>query len=34
MDVYYLVANQLQEMEMVRQKVYNLEQTQITIKQR
>lgn len=33
-DVYYLVANQLQEMEMVRQKVYNLEQTQITIKQR
>lgn len=29
-----LVATQLQEMEMVRQKVYNLEQTQIAIKQR
>lgn len=28
------MATQLQEMEMVRQKVYNLEQTQIAIKQR
>lgn len=28
------MANQLQEMEMVRQKVYNLEQTQIAMKQR
>lgn len=29
-----LVATQLQEMEMVRQKVYQLEQTQIAIKQK
>lgn len=28
------MATQLQEMEIVRQKVYNLEQTQIAIKQR
>ena len=34
MDVHYLVASQMNEMEMVRQKVYNLEQTQIAIKQR
>ncbi len=34
MNFEYLVANQLQEMEMVRQKVYNLEQTQIAMKQR
>lgn len=33
-DMETLVAAQLQEMEMVRQKVYNLEQTQIAIKQR
>lgn len=29
-----LVAQQVQEMELVRQKVYNLEQNQIAIKQR
>ena len=29
-----LVATQMQEMEMVRQKVYTLEQTQMAIKQR
>lgn len=29
-----LVASQVQEMELVRQKVYNLEQTQLQIKQR
>ena len=29
-----LVTVQMQEMEMVRQKVYNLEQTQLAIKQR
>ena len=34
MSMNSLVATQLQEMEMVRQKVYNLEQTQIAIKQR
>ena len=33
-DVNSLVAAQMQEMEMVRQKVYNLEQTQLAIKQR
>lgn len=33
-DLRCLVANQLQEMEMVRQKVFNLEQTQIAMKQR
>lgn len=30
----FLVAAQVQEMELVRQKVYNLEQNQIAIKQR
>lgn len=30
----YLVAQQVSEMELVRQKVYNLEQNQIAIKQR
>lgn len=34
MDIDSLVAAQVQEMEVVRQKVYNLEQTQIAIKQR
>ena len=34
MDVNSLVAAQVQEMEVVRQKVYSLEQTQIAIKQR
>ena len=34
MDIDALVAAQVQEMEVVRQKVYNLEQTQIAIKQR
>lgn len=34
MGMNSLVATQLQEMEMVRQKVYSLEQTQIAIKQR
>ena len=33
-DVDHLVAAQMQEMEMVRQKVYSLEQTQHAIKQR
>lgn len=33
-DVDALVAVQLQEMEMVRQKVYSLEQTQLAIKTR
>ena len=30
----YLVAQQVSEMELVRQKVYNLEQNQVAIKQR
>ena len=34
MDIDSLVAAQVQEMELVRQKVYSLEQTQIAIKQR
>lgn len=34
MDVHYLVNSQMTEMELVRAKLYNLEQTQITIKQR
>ena len=34
MDIDYLVTAQMQEMEMVRQKVYSLEQTQLAIKQR
>lgn len=34
MSMNSLVATQLQEMEMVRQKVYSLEQTQIAIKAR
>ena len=34
MDIDTLVAAQVQEMEVVRQKVYSLEQTQIAIKQR
>ncbi len=34
MDIDFLVAAQVQEMEVVRQKVYSLEQTQIAIKQR
>ncbi len=34
MDIDSLVAAQVQEMEVVRQKVYSLEQMQITIKQR
>ena len=34
MDIDSLVAAQVQEMEVVRQKVYSLEQTQIAIKQR
>ena len=33
-DNHHLVANQMQEMEMVRQKVFNLEQTQLAIKAR
>ena len=33
-DIDYLVAAQMQEMEMVRQKVYTLEQTQVAIKNR
>lgn len=33
-DIEYLVTSQMQEMEMVRQKVYSLEQTQLAIKQR
>ena len=33
-DIYHLVTAQMQEMEMVRQKVYSLEQTQLAIKQR
>ena len=33
-DIRYLVAAQMQEMEMVRQKVYTLEQTQVAIKNR
>ena len=34
MSLDSLVATQVQEMEVVRQKVYSLEQTQIAIKQR
>ena len=34
MDIDHLVTAQMQEMEMVRQKVYSLEQTQLAIKQR
>ena len=33
-DVPSLVAAQMQEMEMVRQKVYTLEQNQVVMKQR
>ena len=33
-DIDHLVTAQMQEMEMVRQKVYSLEQTQLAIKQR
>ena len=33
-DIDLLVAAQMQEMEMVRQKVYSLEQTQLAIKTR
>jgi len=33
-DMDHLVQAQMQEMEMVRQKVYSLEQTQLAIKQR
>jgi len=33
-DIDHLVQAQMQEMEMVRQKVYSLEQTQLAIKQR